>query len=96
VTFRLGALSNSELAGLSNEEAVARLETAVRRRAAVDGEIVQLGAEVQRRQAFRERGATSLTAFLAGRCGFSCATARTIASVGERLFDLPHLQDALS
>jgi hypothetical protein len=95
-TVRLGALSNSELAALSNEEALARLEDIVRVRAALDGHIAQVAAEIERRQAFRERGATSLVAHLAGGCGFSAASARVIAHVGERLFDLPHLQAALS
>ena len=96
VSVQLGPFSNAELAAFSNDEALAQLENAARVRAALDGQLVQLGAEVQRRQAFRERGATSLAAYLSGRCGFSSASARTLAHVGERLFDLPHLQHALS
>ncbi len=96
VNVQLGPFSNAELAAFSNDEALAHLESAARIRAVLDGQLVQLGAEVQRRQAFRESGATSLVAYLSGRCGFSSASARTLAHVGERLFDLPHLQRALS
>ncbi len=93
---RLGPFSNAELAAFSNEEVLASLEEAAQVRAALDGQIAQLGGEIERRQAFRERGATSLAAYLAGGCGFSAASARTFAKVGERLFDLPHLQHGLS
>jgi hypothetical protein len=96
VAVRLGAFSNSELAAFSNEGTLDSLDDAVRVRAALDGKIAQLGAEAERRQAFRERGATSLAAHLAGGCGFSSASARVLADVGRRLFDLPHLQGALS
>ncbi len=96
VSVRLGPFSNAELAAFSDDEALNQLEHAARVRSALDGQIVQLGGEIQRRQAFRERGATSLAAYLAGRCGFSAASARALAHVGERLFDLPHLQHALS
>ncbi len=95
-TVRLGAWSNAELAALSNDDALAELREATRLRAALDGHVAQLGAEVGRRQAFRGVGATSLEALLIGHHGLGAAAARTLARVGERLFDLPHLQQALS
>jgi hypothetical protein len=95
-SVRLAALSNAELAALSNEEALAELRDATRLRAALDGQVAQLGAEVARRQAFREMGSTSLESLLAGHHGLGTAGARVLARVGERLFDLPRLQDALS
>ena len=49
-----------------------------------------------RRQAFRVDGATSIEAWITARCRRSAANARVLAHVGERLFDLPRLQDALS
>ncbi len=94
--MRLGAWSNAELAALSNEEALAELREATRLRAALDGQVAQLGAEVARRQAFRDMGSTSLEALLAGHHGLGTAGARVLARVGERLFDLPRLQHALA
>jgi hypothetical protein len=95
-TVRFGARSSGELAGLTNEEILAALRQATRVQAAADGEVAQLGAEVARRQAFRDMGATSLEGLLAGHHGLGTARARTLARVGERLFDLPRLQEALS
>ena len=52
-------------------------------------------AELDRREAWRAEGATSLESWIMERCGVSLPTARAYAAVGERLFDLPHLAAAL-
>ena len=54
-----------------------------------------LAAELDRREAWREEGATSLEAWLSERCAVSSATARAWAHVGTRLFDLPKLAGGL-
>ncbi len=96
VNVRLGALTNSELASLSDAALCSDLVETARARAALMGREAQVSAEIQRRQAFRAEGATSLETWLAASCGHSRASARALAHVGERLFDLPHLQEVLS
>ena len=56
--------------------------------------VVRLG-EVDRRQAYRDEGATSLESWLAERFGVSTPTARTYAHVGEKAWDIPHLVGSL-
>jgi hypothetical protein len=94
VTFR--PLTNAELAGLSNDALLSELSETARAKEALAGREAQVGAEIARREAFRADGATSLEAWLAGHLGRSAASARALAHVGERLFDLPKLQEALS
>ena len=53
-------------------------------------------AEYDRRQAFRDDGATSVEAWSAERFGLSGATARAAAQVGDKAQDLPHLVGSLS
>ena len=52
--------------------------------------------ELDRREGWREEGATSLESWMVERLGVSVPTARAFAHVGERLFDLPHLAAGLS
>ena len=52
-------------------------------------------AELSRRQAFRAEGATSVEAWMVERTGVGRSSAGTLAEVGGRLFDLPHLSEAL-
>jgi hypothetical protein len=66
-----------------------------RQLASLAGRIVLLAAELDRREAWREEGATSLAAWLCERCSVSSATARAWAHVGNRLFELPALADGL-
>lgn len=72
-------------------------ETAATSRAlaALAGRIVLLAAELDRREAWRDEGATSVEAWLAQRCSVSAATARAWAHVGHRLSELPALAGAL-
>ena len=81
---------------MSDEALCADLVQTARAHAALMGREAQVSAEIQRRQAFRAEGATSLETWLAGSCGHSRASARALSHVGERLFDLPHLQEVLS
>jgi hypothetical protein len=60
------------------------------------GLIVLLSGELDRREGWRDEGATSLESWMEERLGVSTPTARALAHVGERLYDLPHLADALS
>jgi hypothetical protein len=66
-----------------------------RQLASLAGRIVLLAAELDRREAWREEGATSVETWLSERCAVSPATARAWAHVGNRLFDLPRLADGL-
>lgn len=60
------------------------------------GLIVLLSGELDRREGWRDEGATSLESWMVERLGVSTSTARALAHVGERLYDLPQLADALS
>jgi hypothetical protein len=66
-----------------------------RQLASLAGRIVLLAAELDRREGWREEGATSLATWLAERCGLSAATARAWAHVGQRLSGLPTLAEGL-
>jgi hypothetical protein len=52
--------------------------------------ILRLG-ECNRRQGFRDDGATSVESWTAERFGVSTATARAYARVGEKAWEMPHL-----
>ncbi len=79
------------MSGLSNEELAHRLDELFRQRAAVDGSILELLGEVDRRESFRDEGATSAEPWVAERFGVSEPTARAYVHVAQRGFDLPHL-----
>ncbi len=66
-----------------------------RQLASLAGRIVLLAAELDRREGWRDEGATSVESWLTERCNVSTATARAWAHVGARLFDLPQLADGL-
>ncbi len=95
-TVRLGPLTNAELARMSNEQLCQDMVTTARAKDALTGREAQVSGEMERRQAFRADGATSIEAWISARCRRSTASARVLAHVGQRLFDLPHLQAALS
>ncbi len=86
----------SSIAALSTSELMEEAAAASRQLASLAGRIVLLAAELDRREGWRDEGATSLEAWLAERCSVSPATARAWAHVGTRLFDLPQLADGLA
>ena len=90
-----GADLISAAAALSNQEIGDRLDRAFRRKAAIEGEIIVLMGEVVRRQEYRDEGATSSEPWAVERFGISTTTARALAHVGEKAWDLPHLVESL-
>jgi Domain of unknown function (DUF222)/HNH endonuclease len=82
-------------ASLSDEEITSCLDGLFRQKAAVEGAIVVLMGEVERRQVYRGDGATGPEPWAVERFGVSVPTARAYARVGERAWDLPHLTEAL-
>jgi hypothetical protein len=95
-TVRLEPVTNAELARMSDAELRHDMVRTARIKDALSGRESQLSAEMARRQAFRAEGATSIEAWISAQCRRSAANARVTAHVGERLFDLPHLQAAIS
>jgi Domain of unknown function (DUF222)/HNH endonuclease len=89
-------LSASALAALSSRELMQSAAEAAHRMGALLGHFVELVGELDRRQGWRDEGATSLEAWIVERCGVSVPTARAWAHVAGRLFDLPQLATALS
>ena len=89
-------LGTAEVAALSTDEIMDLAADTSRRLASLAGLIVQLTAELDRREGWRVEGATSLEAWIVERCGVSVPTARAWSHVGKRLFDLPHLAAGLS
>ena len=81
----------SAAAALSNEEITDRLDQLFREKAVVEGAIVVLLGEVDRRQTYRQDGATSAEAWAVERFGVSTPTARAYAHLGEKAWDIPHL-----
>jgi hypothetical protein len=81
---------------MSNEEIMELTAESARTMASSAGLIVLLSGELDRREGWRDEGATSLESWMVERLGVSVPTARAFAHVGERLFDLPQLSDALS
>jgi hypothetical protein len=86
----------SAVAKLSTGEIMEVAAETARHMASLAGLIVLLTGELDRREGWRDEGATSLEAWMAERLGLSAATAKAFAHVGERLFDLPHLAAGLS
>jgi hypothetical protein len=85
----------SSIARLSTTELMDEAAETSRQLASLAGRIVLLAAELDRREGWRDEGATSVEAWLTERCAVAPATARAWAHVGERLFDLPQLADGL-
>jgi hypothetical protein len=86
----------SSIATLSTSELMDEAAATSRQLASLAGRIVLLAAELDRREGWRDEGATSLEAWLSERCAVSPATARAWAHVGNRLSDLPQLAEGLS
>jgi hypothetical protein len=92
---QLGAVLISAVAAESKEELFSDLDELFRLRGATDGKIALRLAEVERRQAFRDEGATSVEHWAVERYGNSTATIRALTRSGEKAWDLPHLIGAV-
>jgi len=80
---------------MSNEQLGGRLDELFRLRSSVDGRIVVLLGEADRREAFREDGATSTEAWAVERFSVGVPSARALTQVAGKSWDLPHLTEAL-
>jgi hypothetical protein len=89
-------MSAADVAKLSTERIMDLFAESATSMASLAGLICLLGGELERREGFRIDGATSLESWIVARSGVSAPTARAYSQVGGRLFDLPHLSDALS
>jgi hypothetical protein len=91
----LPPIGNSAMAAMSNAELGMRLDDLFQFRAAIDGHIVQLLGEAERRGAHYEEGATSAAAWTAERFHVSTPSARTLVRVAQKAWDVPQLVGAL-
>jgi Domain of unknown function (DUF222) len=89
------ALTPADVAGMSNEQLAGNLDALFRLRSAVDGRILVLLGEAERRQAFRDDGATSAENWAVERFCVAVPTARALVRVAEKAWDLPQLTEAL-
>jgi hypothetical protein len=89
------AVSASDVAGMSNEELAGHLDGLFRLRSAVEGRILVLLGEAERRQTFRDDGATSAENWAVERFSVAVPTARALVQVAEKAWDLPQLSEAL-
>jgi hypothetical protein len=81
----------SAIAAESNEELAAAMEVDFAQMTARQARFILRLGECNRRQAFRDDGATSVESWTAERFGVSTATARAYAHVGEKAWEMPHL-----
>src|SRR6516164_10931711 len=84
-------MESAEVATLSTKRLMELATEVSRHMASLAGSLALLTAELDRREAWRTEGATSLESWIVERLGLSVPTARAFAHVGERLFDLPCL-----
>ena len=91
----LPPVDNSAIAAMSTAEVGARLDQLFRFRSAIEGHIVQLLGEAERRGAHYEDGATSAAAWTTERFQMSRSSARTLVRVAQRAWDVPQLVGAL-
>jgi hypothetical protein len=89
------ALTTADVAGMSNEQLAGHLDALFRLRSAVDGRILVLFGEAERREAFRDDGATSAENWAVERFSVAVPTARALVQVAEKAWDLPQLTEAL-
>ena len=73
---------------MSNEQLAGHLDGLFRLRSAVDGRILVLLGEAERREAFRDDGATSAENWAIERFSVAVPTARALVQVAERAWDL--------
>ena len=83
------------MAAESNEELASGLAEDFSRISGAQARFVVRLGEFERRQGFRDEGATSLESWVAERFGVSTATARSLTHVAEKAWDLPHLVGGL-
>jgi hypothetical protein len=91
----LPPIGNRVMAALSNAELGERLDDLFRFRAAVEGHIVDLLGEAERRGTHYDDGATSAAAWTAERFRVSTPSARALVRVAQRAWDVPQLVRAL-
>ncbi len=89
-------LELASVARMSGQGLGQNLDAWHRLRAVVDGAIVQLQGEVNRREQFREDGSPSSRDWQVARFGLSNATAKAYDQVADKAMDLPMLTRALS
>lgn len=89
------ALTNADVAEMSNDQLAGVLDGLFRLRSAVDGRILVLLGEAERREAFRDDGATSAENWAVERFNVAVPTARALVQVAEKAWDLPQLTEAL-
>jgi hypothetical protein len=94
-TLSLPPIGNSGMAAMSNAELGTRLDDLFRFRAALEGHIVQLLGEAERRGAHYDDGATSAAAWAAERFQVSTPSARSLVRVAQKAWDVPQLVEAL-
>src|SRR3984957_11656200 len=92
---QLGAALISAVAAESKQELWADPDELFNVREATEGRVALRLAELERRQAFRDEGATSAANWATERYGISSATARALTHGGEKAWDLPHLIGAV-
>ena len=88
-------LDVNQIAKRSNRELMDVIAASAKQMASLAATIVQHAGELDRREGWRDDGATSLQDWLVGRLGVSTSTAKAYAHLSERLFDLPHLTAGL-
>jgi hypothetical protein len=86
----------AELAKRSNQELMDVIAASATQMASLAATVLQHAGELDRREGWRDDGATSLVDWLVARLGVSKSTARAYAHLSERLFDLPHLMAGLA
>jgi hypothetical protein len=91
----LPPIGNSVMAGMSNADLGCHLDDLFRLRSALDGHIVQLLGEADRRGAHYEDGATSAASWTAERFQVSSPSARALVRVAQKAWDVPQLVEAL-
>jgi hypothetical protein len=84
-----------QIAKRSNRQLMDVIAESAKQMASLAATIVQHAGELDRREGWRDDGATSLQDWLVGRLGVSTSTAKAYAHLSERLFDLPHLTAGL-
>jgi hypothetical protein len=90
-----GAELISAVAAASNEELASGLDEDFSQMTGAQARfLVRLG-EFERRQAYRDDGATSLESWTAERFGVSTSTARALTHVAEKAWDIPQLVGSL-
>lgn len=91
----LPPMGHAVMAAMSNAEVGERLDDLFRFRAALEGHIVELLGEAERRGAHHDDGATSAATWLSERFQISNPSARNFLKVARKAWDLPQLVGAV-